>query len=222
MTTWQSEGWSSDKVVDELKERTIGGRSIRFTESRKDEEFKDAIYRHFGGWPGALKAAGLHPKTRLINYWTEDEVTRRIRGLAESGQSINTLHLELHHPRLWNAARRLFGSIQKAVEASGFNYSDIKKRGNWTDESIKAKIRDYYERGEDISQISMLKLDSRLLAAGQKFFGAWSKAVTAAGINYMDVKSRHRDIKGARKSSTDERRQRKVFVMRSGQLVQTE
>ena len=217
----QNETWTAERIVEELKERSgEDGRSIKFGTGRKEDKFKDAVFDVFGGWPDALRAAGLHPKTRLINYWTEAEVKKRLRELAERGEPINTLNLELKHPRLWNAARRIFGNIQKAVEAAGYNYGDIKKRGTWTRESITAKIRKYYKDGVDISQINMLEEDSKLLAAGQKFYGAWSRAVRAAGIDYADVKSRRKDMKRKHKTVEQGMKKRKVFVMRNGKLVQ--
>jgi len=223
MTKWQTGGWTSEKVLEELQQRSGGGRSIHFS-SDGDAGLKDAIYHFFGGWPDALRAAGLHPKTRLINYWDEDEVKARIRQLAERGDPINTLHLEMNHPRLWNAARRLFGNIQKAVEAAGYDYGDVKKRGTWTRETITGKIREYYNQGLDISQIAMLDMDSKLLAAGQKFFGAWSRAVTAAGIDYAQVKSRRREAKRRLKAKGGPaaRNANRMFVMRGGRLVQAD
>ena len=223
MTKWQAEGWTSDKVIEELQQRSGGGRSIRFSNDG-DQGFKDAIYGLFGGWPDALRASGLHPKTRLINYWTEEEVRNRIQQLAERGEAINTLHLEMNHPRLWNAARRMYGNIQKAVEAAGYNYSSVKKRGTWAEDTITGKIRDYFNEGYDISQIAMLELDSKLLAAGQKFFGAWSRAVTSAGIDYAQVKTRRRETKRRikAKGTSSARAPRRMFMVREGRLVQSD
>ena len=223
MTKWQAEEWTSEKVLDELQRRSGGGRSIRFS-THGDDGLKDAIYGFFGGWPTALRAAGMHPKTRLINYWTADEVTKRLRQIADRGEPINTLHLEMNHPRLWNAARRLYGNIQKAVEASGYDYGDIKKRGTWTKETITGRIREYYTSGRDISQIAMLDMDSKLLAAGQKFFGAWSRAVTASGIDYAQVKSRRREAKRRVKAqgAGTGRPGRHVFLVNQGRLIKAE
>lgn len=212
--------WTKEKIMDELKTRSNGGRSIRFSTSKEDESLKDAVYALFGSWPIVLQAAGLHTKTRLINYWTEAEVIKRIQELCERGESINTLHLELNHPRLWNASRRIFGNIQKAVEAAGYDYGNVKKRGTWTRDSITEKIREYFEQGVDISQIAMLEYDSKLLAAGQKFYGAWSRAVRAADIDYTEVKSRRKDVKRKKKATDDSQKKRKIFVMHEGKLVE--
>lgn len=219
MTMWQNEVWTSDKLLDALRERSGGGRSIKFNGGENDDVFKDAIYSRYGDWDTALRAAGLHPKTRLINYWTESEVIKRIREIAERGESINTLHLEQKHPRLWNAARRLFGNIHNAIEAAGYDYSGVKKRGAWTRDSIVDKIRDYFLSGVDISQISMIDADSKLLAAGQKLFGSWSKAVNAAGIDYAGVKARRRDKKRRAKSQASETGQQVAFPVQMGKTA---
>lgn len=212
--------WTKEKIIEELKTRSGGGRSIRFSPGKADDGLKDAVYKLYGSWPNVLRAAGLHPKTRLINYWTEAEVIKRIKELCERGESINTLHLEMKHPRLWNASRRIYGNIQKAVEAAGYDYGTVKKRGTWTRDSITHKIREYFEQDVDISQIAMLEYDSKLLAAGQKFYGAWSRAVRAAGIDYTEVKSRRKDVKRKKKATDDSRKKRKVFVMKEGRLVE--
>lgn len=189
--------WPREKVIEELKRRSGGARSLRFNKSPEDEALVDSIYAHFGGWDTAIEVAGLHPKTRLLDYWTKEEVVKRLRDMAKRGEPINTLHLERNHPRLWNAARRFFTNIEKAVEAAGFSYGKVRKRCSWSEQEIARRIRKYNARGKDISQSAMLIEDSRLLAAGQKFFGSWSNAVEAAGLNYASVKARRRTLKFA-------------------------
>jgi hypothetical protein len=187
--------WDRSALIEELKKRISPGRSIKFDPDRNDSSLEDAVHDEFGGWGKALTEAGLHPKTKLLNYWTEEEVVKRIRELADKEEPLNTLYLETNHPRLWNAARRFFTSIGQAVEAAGFSYGKVKKRLSWNEDIIINQIRGMYEEGEDISQISMMKKNSQLLAAAQKFYGAWSRAVEAAGIDYTNVKERHRLIK---------------------------
>lgn len=187
--------WDTGAVIEELKRRCSANKSIKFSDGVEDDAFKDAVFEHFGGWTTALAAAGLHPKTKLLNCWNETEVLKRLRQIAERGDSINTLSLEINHPRLWNAARRIFGNIRNAVEAAGYDYSEYKKRGAWTPEKITAMLRDYHARGVDLSQITMIEEDSKLLAAAQKLYGAWSRAVRAAGIDYTFVKEHHREIR---------------------------
>jgi len=210
--------WDKEKVLRELRLRSGEHRSIRFSDGPEDDALKDAVFEFFGGWKSALAAAGLHPKTKLLNCWTENEVKRRIKEIADRGESINTLSLEINHPRLWNAARRVFGNIQAAVEASGYDYSDFKKRGAWTKDLIAERIRQYYKEGKDLSQISMLEEDSKLLAAAQKIYGAWSRAVHAAGIDYTQVKARRKEFKRQMKAG-DFAQKKKVFVLRDGKLV---
>ena len=72
------------------------------------------------------------------------------------------------------------------------------------------------DQGMDITQINMLELDSKLLAAGQKFYGAWSEAVRTAGFNYSEIKAKRRDIKRRKKSAEEALKNRKVFIIRDG------
>ncbi len=208
-----------ENLILELQKRCNEGGSIRFEPDRVETDLEDSVYREFGSWKRALRAAGLHPKTKLLNYWTHDEVIKRIREIYDRNEPLNTLCLENNHPRLWNAARRLFDNIENAVEAAGVEYSAVKKRCSWSEEDITSRIREIYDNGEDITQISMLKADSKLLAAGQKFYGAWSRAVEAAGIDYTQVKQRRKEKKKPRLRYD---KKREVFLMQDGRLVRSD
>lgn len=193
--------WSRESVAEELKRLVAEGGSLKFDPDRKDTSLEDAVYEVFGGWRTAFIEAGINPKTKLINYWTESEVVKRLVQLANRGEPLNTLHLEINHPRLWNAARRFFSNIESAIAAAGMEYSEVKKRQSWSEDKISKKICQMFEQGEDISQISLMKSDSKLLAAGQKCYGSWRQAVEAAGIKYEDVKHRRRATKALSKSA---------------------
>lgn len=217
-TETQIKKWTKDSLLEELKKRSQPGNSIRFDPLRKNTTFEDAVYEEFGSWKRAIEEAGLHPKTKLINYWTPDEVIKRLKMIAERGEQMNTLALEVNHPRLWNAARRLFNNIESAVQAAGYEYDSVKKRLSWDEDEIRNKIREMYEKGEDITQISMMKKDSKLLAAGQKFYGSWSRAVEKAGIDYAKAKQRHREHKNNEKAEKREKF-REVYFMQGGRLI---
>ncbi|HOO56209.1 MAG TPA: hypothetical protein PLN69_05250 [bacterium] len=201
----EDKNWTKELLIEELKKRSEENGSLRFSPERDDTSFEDAVYENFGNWRAAFSAAGLHPKTKLINYWSHDEVVRRIQQIADKKEPINTLNLESNYPRLWNAARRLFDTIEKAVEAAGYEYTDIKKRYSWSEDEIKKRICELFDQGQDISQINMLEEDSRLLAAGQKFYGSWRRAVEAAGINYSIVKGRRKELKKIEEELPSER-----------------
>lgn len=204
-------------VIRELSEKAQGKRSIRL---EGEEKLAEAVFEHFGGWRGALEAAGLHPKTRLVGYWNHAEVIKRLRQLNERGESLNTLNLEHNHPRLWNAARRFFGTIEKSIEAAGYKYSDIRKRDEWSEEKIIEEIQGLRSQKLDLSQVSVAEINSKLLAAGQKFFGSWSKAVEAAGIDYQKVRKRRRMVKRRKKNMEEYQKKRRIFVVKNGTPVE--
>ncbi|MFH1539838.1 MAG: hypothetical protein ABIH66_12870 [bacterium] len=204
-------------VIRELREKTQGKHSLRIA---GDDELAEAVFEHFGGWRDALEAAGLHPKTRLVGYWNHAEVIKRLRQLNGRGESLNTLNLEHNHPRLWNAARRFFGTIEKSIEAAGYRYSDIRKRDEWSEEKIVEEIRSLHDSKIDLSQVSVAEVNSKLLAAGQKFFGSWSRAVEGAGIDYQKVRKRHRLNKRRKKNLEEYSKKRRVYVVRNGVPVE--
>ncbi|MEW5947013.1 MAG: hypothetical protein AB1742_12530 [bacterium] len=208
------------ELIQKLKQKAGGRRSIRFAGEEENGGLSDAVYEIFGGWQEALAAAGLHPKTKLVGYWSHSEVIKRIRQIAGRGESLNTLHLEHRHPRLWNAARRLFGNIENAVESAGFDYKKIRKRDEWSEERIREEIRELFSRGVDISQVTMAQVNSKLLAAGQKFYGSWSRAVETAGIEYSRVRQAHRTRKQRKKTIEEGLKKRRVFIVRNGTPVE--
>lgn len=80
-------------------------------------------------------------------------------------------------------ARRLFGSWKALLESCGIGYESVAQRVRRTPEGIVKKIRTAKKLGWDLSYTGMLRRDSRLLASGATFFGNWSRALEAAGID---------------------------------------
>lgn len=78
------------------------------------------------------------------------------------------------------------------MKAAGIGLTSTSGRESWSKEKIVQKIRELYERGEDLSQKSVSRKHPALLAAAKsrRYFGSWGEAVKAAGVEYGMVKRR--------------------------------
>jgi len=130
------ERWSKKRVLERLHawHEHCGASNLRDV----DPNLSAAAARMFGSYHAALEAAGIEPPTR---YWTDARVLAAIQDRYIAG---NPLHIEgLGDLRLSQAAKRLFGSWQAAVEAAGLiGKIPIKKPlRRWTPEQVQASSR---------------------------------------------------------------------------------
>lgn len=117
--------------------------------------------------------------------WTRESVIAAIRREAASGHELSYMRVEQRVPALLRSAQRTFGNWAKAVEAAGFNYDDIRRYRKWTRDAIIEKVREWHEKGADLSWRHVsLTLDPPLAAAALHGgrFESWNEALTAAGI----------------------------------------
>ena len=73
--------------------------------------------------------------------------------------------------------------MEVLLKTCGISYESVAQRVRQTHEGILKKIRAAVTLGWDLSYSGMLRHDSRLLANGASYFGNWSRALVAAGIN---------------------------------------
>jgi len=125
-------------------------------------------------------------------FWTKERIVQRIRELHAQGLPLNWSTVDKIAPGLYRAARRKenFGSWRAALEAAGVGPQPLRPTESWSREKIVRKIRELFERGEDLSQKSVAQKYPALLSAAKsrRYFGSWGEAVRAAGIDYEKVK----------------------------------
>jgi len=127
----------------------------------------------------------------LKQQWSKDEVALAILRLYADGEPLNYVHVEKHHTALLRAATRYHGSWRAAVEYAGLDYDRIRRYRSWDRERIVATIREYYERGEDLSWRHVsTRLDPALAAAAVRCreLGSWEAALAAAGLDYDQIR----------------------------------
>ncbi len=184
---------SPQKVIDALKARQNDGLAMNHgTVHEENAALENKMYRYFGSWDNALRAADIAPasvrtKVNRRRFQTSDEVVRAIKKRIEMGLSVNARSLwEGQHrdATLIISARLFFESWDAALEAAGI--TPQKSRFNPakrfpTPESVIACLLDKIEKGQPVNQ-SAVKSDSILLKWARTYFGSYGKALSAAGI----------------------------------------
>lgn len=84
---------------------------------------------------------------------------------------------------LYQAARRIFGSWQNAIAATGISRRRAASPNRWTPGKILLTIRSLGRRHRPLSSNEIRDRHTSLVAAARRVFGSWSKAVVAAGVD---------------------------------------
>ena len=61
-------------------------------------------------------------------------------------------------------------------------------RQHWTSERVLSDIQAEAAAGEDLSYMATLRRSLPLLRAAERYFGRWSEAIKAAGIEYTEIR----------------------------------
>jgi len=131
--------------------------------------------------------------------WSRELILERIRELRRRGSDLTPSQVGVEQGALVSAAERYFGNWPAAVRAAGVDYSQVRKSGRqrrserlrkWSQEKIVAEIRRLHEAGEGLSWGVMERKYQPLCAAAVKkcYFGSWSAALAAAGVDYERIK----------------------------------
>ncbi len=114
---------------------------------------------------------------------------RQGRGLA-----LNAHAVEIDDSRLIAAARRLFGGWDNALRATNIDPHSVRPKsarrpsGSWSRPAIVAEILRYAECSERLDAHHMHLVDNPLVSAATYYFGSWSSALKASGIDPLTVR----------------------------------
>ncbi|TWU39510.1 hypothetical protein [Novipirellula artificiosorum] len=187
--------WDKCRVIERLKElvETYPGGNIR----QLDPCVVGPAERRFGSLEKAMQAAGIEPPRRR---WTEKRIIRTIQSHYAIGSSIRDAGFG--DDRLARAAKRWFGSWDKAVAAAGFAdcIEVYKPPKQWTASGVIRAIRKWRADGKSFKDIWMD--NTGLVNAAKHHFGRWRNAVETAGFEIenrvwtrqeviADIKQRH-------------------------------
>lgn len=123
----------------------------------------------------------------MSNRWTRERIIRHILECEAEGRSLTTGRKGVDH-RLYNAARRTFGSWRNAIVAAGIAPERVLSWERWSPAKILAKIRLISRRNRPLSVMEMDQRYGNVVSAARRHFGSWSKAVQAAGVDPTKLK----------------------------------
>ena len=184
--------WSEERIKSEISRLFREGNPMNAGWMRENENALHlAAQKRYGNWEAALAAVGIkdYGKIRRQEKWTPEIVTDRIREMYKAGERLDAAYVMEKDRRLVYAGERHFGTWREAVKAAGLDYGKvhIDKRKKWTKIMIVEGICAKWKMGEKLSYAAVSKSDRNLVAAAVRHFGSWKEAVTAAGLDYMEV-----------------------------------
>jgi hypothetical protein len=122
---------------------------------------------------------------RRGQHWTPKSLIAEIRRRWRTGQ---TMRYSQVPDRIWLAARRLFGSWQKAVEKAGLNYETATGFRRWTQAKVIEEIHKLAAKNVPLYPAYIKKHHPKLhKAALWQFPTSWKKALRAAGLNPKEI-----------------------------------
>lgn len=190
---WDQHVWTKDKIIRAIRRRKRKGLPINGAAvSLQSGSLYKAAARHFGkgGWAKALRKAGYDPKDlNPQKIWSKVRIVKKIRNLKREGIPLYPNYLKTHNEYrgLYSIANHYFGSWKKAIRCAGFDYEKIRKGRYcwWNRGRIIAMIRLLEKRGERLNSKFTQQTRGDLFGAAVVYFGSWSQAVEAAGIDYL-------------------------------------
>jgi hypothetical protein len=168
----------------------------------KNPQLLRACRRQMGSYRLALKAAGI-PYENVVHppAFTAEEVISRLTSLFERGRDLRYSHLRRHSGKLFNAARRCFGSYEAAVNAAGLDYPPAAPIRHWTGPLVLKNLSELHRRKADLRRRQFRKANLPLYQAAVHYFGTYQSALKKAGIHYgrMATEQLHRQLPARRK-----------------------
>lgn len=129
----------------------------------------------------------LSTKTYCRTVWTPGIILRRILERERTGLSLNASSVQRDSINLWCAARRLFGSWDRAVvKARSAGAGRIVAH---TRDTIIARLLEHAATGLPMSTV--YPLTKACYKPAVRLFGSWSAAVRAAGLEPLERKAKY-------------------------------
>ncbi len=174
--------WTREMILRHILEREAEGQPLTTGGEGVDHTLYCAARRIFGSWRNAILAAGIPPE-RVLTWerWSPAKILAKIRLISRRRRPLTSDQIERRYHNLVSAARRHFGSWSKAVVAAGVDPTKLQRVVPWSRERVIEAILTRTLRSEPL--VARLVEPRSLVDAGQRFFGSWRAAVSAAGVD---------------------------------------
>lgn len=118
----------------------------------------------------------------LGRYWTRKRIREELRRRGKDGRPLNARAVFLEDRALYEAAYSLFRSWDRALRASGFSPSEVRRYRRWTPQEVLREIRSLHADHQLVLGSRLIRRRPELAAAAAKHFGSWRAAVEKAGF----------------------------------------
>jgi hypothetical protein len=194
---------SREAVIRRIVKREMQQRGLTEELVRRDAS---ALYRsackYFGTWNTALKYAGVGIRRLYAKEsYTQEHVIERLREYCAQGIKPKAVAVMGHDYRLYDAARRHFGTWKNAVliaVAPHPSKLSTRKPAQLNKQQILDAIRAWNGAGRSMCWSKILRENRPLAMAAQKTFGTWRRALIMAGITDNMPPSSRRKCKWSR------------------------
>lgn len=163
----QKHHWSPEDAVEQYKQRY----RLRRTACKETLE--------------KMADATLEAWDRRGGRWTRERLDTAIRTRERRGEPLNVAAVPYG---CYCAAKRFYGSWDKALRSLGLDPESCRRNRSWTPRKILCAIRKEAREGRRLNYQAAFERDTGLLFAGIDRFGSWDRALEAAGIDPKGVK----------------------------------
>lgn len=185
--------WSEEKIIATIRRMRRLKQPLNSNHIQtKERRLYGAANKYFGGWSEAVAAAGLdYSKFRKVTmrYWSKKAIVAEILRRSEAGLSIRGGDVTNEDRGLYHAALRHFGEKgwAKARMLAGFTAVDPVPWVIWSKKTVVEEILRLHANGVVLNCAALGKTYGYIRSAGEKYFGSWGKAITAAGLDYLKI-----------------------------------
>jgi hypothetical protein len=179
---------SREAVIRRIVERELQGHNLTEEFVLQDvSDLHQAACAHFGTWETALQYAGVDPRRLSAKQgYTSEYVLRRLQCLCRDGYSLKAADCQRRDRRLWEAARRYFGTWRKALEAAGLNLQLAGLNGGrprrLDREKVMEDLRQWLAAGHSRKWLEICLQNHDLALAVKRACGSWRRAMIAVEL----------------------------------------
>lgn len=172
--------WTKGRIIRKIRDLERRGMAMNVKSvNQLDSGLYQAACRLWDSWDDAISAAGFDATTIRSRRkpWTRSEI---IDTIQMSATTTHRLSQNTIRPKsLCQAAKRLFGSFEAALEAAGVTNLP----SQWSRANVVAAIHKRIQSDKPINFVAVFKTDRKLYNAARYYFENWNQALRAAGID---------------------------------------
>jgi len=124
--------------------------------------------------------------------WNPTLIIQTLRQLHRQKKPLWSREIRQTNGALHSAAIHWFGSYRKAIAAAGIDYASIQRMvpGRWNPKNVQSELRRLHRDNAALHHAALERENPALMLAAYRYFGSYSSAVSAAGLNYDRIRVR--------------------------------